>query len=158
MGKTLNNYILREIGTLSRTIHSQCDLKFKAYQLQKGQFIFLTRVCENPGINHIQLSNLLKVDKTTTTKAAQKLIAGGYLRQDKDDSDSRAYQLFPTQKAWEVYELVIAEENANIDLCFKNFTSDEIIQACQLVKRMSANLESLWSQKSVRSKEDGPIS
>jgi DNA-binding MarR family transcriptional regulator len=141
--KTLNNSILREIGTLSRTIHSKCDLKFKAYHLQKGQFIFLTRVCENPGINHIQLSNLLKVDKTTATKAVQKLIISGYLRKEKSDSDSRAYQLYPTPKALEIYELVIEEENANIDLCFNGFTSDEITQAYQFIKRMSDNVEAV---------------
>ena len=144
MIKALNNYILREIGSLSRAIHSKSDLQFKAYQLQKGQFVFLTRVCENPGINHIQLSNRLKVDKTTTTKAVQKLIVSGYLRKKKDATDSRAYQLFPTQKALAVYELVIAEENTNIDLCFKGFTVAEINQTYQLVKRMSNNIESVW--------------
>jgi DNA-binding MarR family transcriptional regulator len=144
MLKALNNYILREIGSLSRAIHSKSDLKFKAYHLQKGQFIFLTRVCENPAINHIQLSNLLKVDKTTTTKAVQKLITGGYLRKEKDNFDSRAYQLFPTQKALEIYELVIEEENANIDLCFKGFTACEINQVYQLVKKMNDNIESVW--------------
>lgn len=144
MIKTLTNTILREIGTLSRTIHSKSDLSFKAFHLQKGQFIFLTRVCENPGINHIQLSDLLKVDKTTTTKAVQKLIAGGYLHKQQDTSDNRAYQLYPTPKALQVYEVVIEEENANIDRCFKGFSADEIDQAHQLVKRMSANIESVW--------------
>lgn len=144
--KTLDNEILREIGTLSRAIHSKSDLQFKAYQLQKGQFIFLTRVCENPGINLIQLSNKLKVDKTTTTKAIQKLIAGGYLQKKKNDLDSRAYQLYPTHKALEVYDLVIEEENTNINLCFKDFTPEETTLAFQLVKRMSDNIETVWCE------------
>ena len=59
---------------LARSIQSISDVKFKEFNLQRGQFIFLTRVCENPGFNQIDLSNLLKVDKTTTTKAIQKLI------------------------------------------------------------------------------------
>ena len=65
----MNSDILREIGTLSRCIHFISDVKFKEISLQKGQFTFLTRICENQGINQIDLSNLLKVDKTTTTKA-----------------------------------------------------------------------------------------
>ncbi|WP_407928500.1 hypothetical protein [Clostridium guangxiense] len=67
-------HILRKIGTLSRCIHSISDIKFKGINLQKGQFTFLTRICENQGVNQIGLSKLLKVDKTTTTKAIQKII------------------------------------------------------------------------------------
>jgi DNA-binding MarR family transcriptional regulator len=120
------------------------DLKFKQYHLQKGQFIFLTRICENQGINYIQLSNMLRVDKTTTTKAVQKLIASGYIRKVQDESDSRAYKLYPTPKALEVYELVIEEENINIELCFTGFSTEEISIVYELVKRMSRNTESVW--------------
>ncbi|WP_376774609.1 MarR family winged helix-turn-helix transcriptional regulator [Clostridium thailandense] len=87
--KTLDSHILREIGTLFRCIHSISDIKFKEINLQKGQFIFLTRICENQGINQIDLSNLLKVDKTTTTKAIQKLIEAGYIEKKRDDNDKR---------------------------------------------------------------------
>jgi Transcriptional regulators len=142
--KQLNNEILREIGALSRTVHAKSDLKFKEYQLQKGQFIFLTRICENQGINYIQLSNMLRVDKTTTTKAVQKLIANGYIQKAQDESDNRAYKLYPTPKAMELYELVIEEENTNIGICFKDFSMEEMTMVYELVKRMSNNIESVW--------------
>ncbi len=104
----------------------------------------MTRVCENPGINQIQLSTLLKVDKTTTAKAAQKLSDAGYLRKERNPSDSRAFRLYPTAKALALYDRVIEEENQNIDLCFQGFSAAEIDQAGQLVRRMSANLEEVW--------------
>lgn len=135
---------MREIGSLSRTIHSKCDLKYKEYHLQKGQFIFLTRICESPGINQIQLSNILRVDKTTTAKAIQKLMQSGYVEKEKDDSDSRACKLYPAAKALHVYDMIIAEENDNIELCFQGFSLTEKAQACELVRRMSANLETVW--------------
>ena len=73
----LHNDLLRDIGTLARTIHYLHDLHFKELALQRGQFIFLTRICENTGINQNDLSLLLKVDKSTTAKAVQKLTAAG---------------------------------------------------------------------------------
>ncbi len=142
--RKLNDPILRDIGALSRAIHWKSDLKFKKYHLQKGQFIFLTRICESPGLNSIQLSSLLRVDKTTTTKAVQKLIAGGYLRKEQDESDSRAYKLYPTPKALDIYDSVIDEENINIGLCLKGFTPEETTMVCELVGRMSRNMESVW--------------
>ncbi|MEL7571186.1 MAG: MarR family transcriptional regulator [Eubacteriaceae bacterium] len=142
----LDSYILREIGALSRTIHSICDIKFKDHLLQKGQFIFLTRICEEPGISLFQLSILLRVDKTTTTKAIQKLISEGYINKQNDDIDRRIYKLFPTEKAMIVYRAVIEEENKHIAICFKDFTEDEKNQVYQLVKKMKENMEANWCE------------
>ena len=79
----LHNDLLRDIGTLARTIHYLHDLHFKELALQRGQFIFLTRICENTGINQNDLSLLLKVDKSTTAKAVQKLTAAGYINRQR---------------------------------------------------------------------------
>lgn len=143
----LTNDILREIGSLSRAIHSISDIKYKQLKLQKGQFTFLTRICENPGINFIDLSNMLKVDKTTTTKAVQKLIKIGYVDKVQDETDKRGYNLFPTQKSIEVYDLIIKEENRNIEVCLDKFTESEKMVINQLVKRMSKNIETDWKNK-----------
>lgn len=129
---------------LSRCIHSISDTKFKELDLQKGQFIFLSRVCENPGINHIDLSNLLKADKTTTTKAIQKLIDAGYIRKTRDALDKRMWRLYPEKRGSEIYPLVIEEENHNITVCFANFTDEEKESVLQLVKKMRENIESDW--------------
>lgn len=143
----LTNDILREIGTLSRAIHSISDIKYKELKLQKGQFTFLTRICENQGINFIDLSNILKVDKTTTTKAVQKLIEAGYVDKKQDENDKRGYKLFPTQKSLEVYDFIIEEENKNIEICLDGFTEEERIMINKLVKRMSQNIEEDWKNK-----------
>lgn len=143
----LTNDILREIGSLSRAIHSISDIKYKELKLQKGQFTFLTRICENPGINFVDLSNMLKVDKTTTTKAVQKLIEAGYVDKRQDETDKRVYKLFPTEKSLEVYNLIIKEENRNIEVCLGGFTKEEKIVINKLVKRMSKNIEEDWKNK-----------
>lgn len=143
----LTNDILREIGSLSRAIHSISDIKYKELKLQKGQFTFLTRICENPGINFIDLSNMLKVDKTTTTKAVQKLVKVGYVDKIQDETDKRGYNLFPTQKSLEVYDLIIKEENRNVKVCLDKFTESEKVVINQLVKRMSKNIETDWKNK-----------
>ena len=74
---------LRYVGALSRAINSTSDWKYKQFDLKKGQYLFITRICKNPGINFVELSNMLKVDKTTTTKAVQKLIELGYIKRNK---------------------------------------------------------------------------
>lgn len=139
---------------LSRCIHAISDTKFKRLDLQKGQFIFLTRVCENPGINHVELANLLKADKTTTTKAIQKLIDAGYIRKARDDQDKRMWRLYPEQKGLATYDLVIDEENHNIRVCFNQLTEEEKEQALYLVQKMRENVENDWKMRKTRSVED----
>ena len=142
--KNLECEILRQIGALSRAIHYISDEKYKEINLQKGQFIFLTRICENPGINLITLSNMLRVDKTTTTKAIQRLIDGGYVIKEKNEEDKRGYKLKPTQEAINIYDFVIEEENRNIKVCFKNFNEEEKTLATNFIKRMTENTEDDW--------------
>mgnify|MGYP000971730839 FL=1 len=142
----LNSDILREIGALSRCINSINDVKFKEINLQKGQFTFLTRICENHGINLIDLSNLLKVDKTTTTKAIQKLIEAGYIYKERDAVDKRIWRLYPMEKALEVYAFIIGEENRSIEICLNNFTSEEKELVNNLVKKMRENIENHWRE------------
>lgn len=107
--------------------------------------MFLTRVCENPGLNQIELSNLLKVDKTTT-KAIQKLIDEGYITKERDHSDKRMWRIFPTAQAHNIYQVIIDEENRNIDVCLSNFTEKEKEGVYDLVKRMSMNIEEEWNR------------
>jgi DNA-binding MarR family transcriptional regulator len=140
----LKNKILREVGALSRTINTLNDNKYKKFNIQKGQYIFLTRICENPGINLIQLTSILKVDKTTTTKATQKLIKEDYITKKINTYDKRISMLYPTEKALEIYNVIINEENRSIDICFKDFSENEKILAYQLVKKMQENIESGW--------------
>ena len=140
----LNNEILREVGALARCIHSINDIKYRKIKLQRGQFIFLTRVCENPGINMIDLSDILKVDKTTTTKAIQKLLEAGYVKKEHDCADKRMLNLFPTVKALEMYPLIIAEENRCIDVCFTGFSQEERRMSYSLLRRMRENVEQEW--------------
>lgn len=142
----LENEILREVGMLARCIQSISDIKFREIKLQRGQFVFLTRVCECPGINLIELSNILKVDKATTTKAIQKLINENYVFRERDNSDKRMWHLFPTLKAKEIYTYIIQEENRNIESCFKGFKSEERHSINQLIKRMRENIEQDWKE------------
>ncbi|MDQ0859004.1 hypothetical protein QFZ72_002483 [Bacillus sp. V2I10] len=42
--------ILREIGMIARALDSISNIEFKEYDLTKGQYLYLIRICENPGI------------------------------------------------------------------------------------------------------------
>ncbi len=44
--------ILREIGMIARALDSISNIEFKEYELTKGQYLYLVRICESPGRKH----------------------------------------------------------------------------------------------------------
>ena len=142
----LDSFILRETGMLARCIQSISDINFKELHLQKGQYIYLTRICENPGISLIDLATMLKVDKSSATKAIPKLEEAGYISKQRDDSDKRLWRLYPESTGLRVYEAVIKEENRNISVCFENFFDEEKAAALSFVSRMKENIEKDWKE------------
>lgn len=145
--KKLESKALRFVGTLARAINSKSDLKYKQIGLQKGQYMFLTRICENPKINLANLTEMVKVDKTTTTKAVQKLIDLGYISKEQSKKDKRNFELIATDKGLEIYKVIIKEEEKHLEISFNDFSDEEVEMATNLIERMSKNIEEYWSDK-----------
>ncbi len=146
MIRDIEKLILREIGAVSRCIYSIGDIKYKDKNLQRGQFIFLLRICENQGINLIELSNLMKVDKTTSTKAVQKLINEGYLEKKEDSLDRRVWRVYPTLKGQEVYRYIAHEEEKSSEIYYKDFSKKEKEDLFILLEKMKKNIEGTWNE------------
>ncbi|MDT4759288.1 helix-turn-helix domain-containing protein [Lactiplantibacillus plantarum] len=65
---------LRLMGTLSRIVTNEGNQRFAKYGLNNNQFIYLIRICEQPGLFFSQLADQMKMDRTTNYRAVQNLI------------------------------------------------------------------------------------
>ncbi|MCM1989466.1 MarR family winged helix-turn-helix transcriptional regulator [Oceanirhabdus seepicola] len=140
----MDYFILREIGMVARCVNSISDIEFREISLEKGQYLFLVRICENPGINQERLSNMLKVDKTTTAKAVKKLILKGYIIKEQSEKDKRSFKLYPNEKAKEIYEFLRKEEDYTTKNALKDFSDEEKEIAYKLLNKMRLNIEKDW--------------
>lgn len=88
----------KHISTIYR--HQQIILnhELNPYGIGSGQYIFLIRIHDHEGINQKDLSKLIQIDKTTTTKAVKKLEDEGYIYRQPDPSDKRYNNLYLTEK------------------------------------------------------------
>lgn len=57
------------------------------------------RLYREDGVNQESLSDYLKIDKGTTTRAIQKLADEGYVFRQRDEKDRRSYRIFLSEKA-----------------------------------------------------------
>ncbi|BBP87512.1 hypothetical protein BsIDN1_11300 [Bacillus safensis] len=75
--------ILREIGVIARALDSISNIEFKEYDLTKGQYLYLVRICEEPGIIQEKLAEMIKVDRTTAARAIKKLELHGFIEKKR---------------------------------------------------------------------------
>jgi len=141
---SMNYKTMREIGMIARCIQTMTDNDYKAMNLEKGQFLFVARVCENPGISQERLSYMLKVDKTTTAKAIKKLIIKDYIYKKQNKNDKRAFELYPTEQAQNIYGSIREIENNATEIALNTLTETEQELVYELLKKIRFSINKEW--------------
>lgn len=136
--------ILREIGMIARALDSISNIEFKEYNLTKGQYLYLVRIYENPGIIQEKLSELIKVDRTTVARAVKKLELNGFIRKVNDKHNKKIKKLYPTKKGKNIYPAIKKENDYSERIAIEGFSKKEIEIATQLLQKMRENIEQDW--------------
>jgi DNA-binding MarR family transcriptional regulator len=136
--------ILREIGMIARALDSISNIGFKEYDLTKGQYLYLVRICENPGIIQEKLAEMIKVDRTTAARAIKKLEIQGFIKRRDDDINKKIKKLYPTEKGEKVYPFLKREGDHSNKIALSGFTKEETDILHILLQRVRKNIEVDW--------------
>ena len=136
--------ILREIGMIARALDSISNIEFKEYALTKGQYLYLVRICENPGIIQEKLAEMIKVDRTTAARAIKKLEINGFIEKNDDEYNQKIKKLFPTEKGNTVYPFLKKENDHSNKVALKGFSEVEMETIFNLLQRVRKNVEVDW--------------
>ncbi|UPH48370.1 MarR family winged helix-turn-helix transcriptional regulator [Listeria innocua] len=136
--------ILRDIGVIARAFESISNIEFKELNLAKGQFIYLVRICENQGIIQEKLVDILKIDRTTASRAIKNLEKNGLIIKKQDKNNKKNKLLFPTEKGQQLYPLIIRENEYSNAVALKGFTEVEINMLADALKKVKGNIADDW--------------
>lgn len=136
--------IMRKIGIIARCYQTISDIEFKEIGLEKGQYILMVRISENPGMSQEELSNMIKVDRTTVAKAIKKLVEKGYVEKHVDVNDRRVWKLYVTKKGSEIYDFLKVEEQYTTSITLQDFSDDEKKLLSELLEKACLNIENDW--------------
>ena len=136
--------ILREIGMIARALDSISNIEFKEYELTKGQYLYLVRIYENPGIIQEKLSEMIKVDRTTAARAIKKLEMNGFIEKKEDEHNKKIKKLFPTEKGKNVYPFIKRENDYSNTVALEGFSETEAETISNLLQRVRKNIEKDW--------------
>ncbi|MED3911963.1 MarR family winged helix-turn-helix transcriptional regulator [Peribacillus simplex] len=138
------NEILREIGMIARALDSISNIEFQEYDLTKGQYLYLVRICENPGIFQEKLTEMIKVDRTTAARAIKKLEISGFIEKKEDKHNKKIKKLFPTEKGKNVYPFIKRENDYSNFVSLEGFSEREVETIFNLLQRVRKNIEKDW--------------
>jgi DNA-binding MarR family transcriptional regulator len=136
--------ILREIGMIARALDSISNIEFKEYDLTKGQYLYVVRICENPGIIQEKLAEMIKVDRTTAARAIKKLEMNGFIEKKEDQQNKKIKKLFPTEKGKNVYPFIKKENDYSNNIALAGFSEREVETIFTLLQRVRKNVEKDW--------------
>ncbi|MCM3129592.1 MarR family winged helix-turn-helix transcriptional regulator [Paenibacillus provencensis] len=136
--------ILREIGMIARALDSISNIEFKEYDLTKGQYLYLVRICEKPGIIQEKLAEMIKVDRTTAARAIKKLETNGFIEKKEDEHNKKIKKLFPTEKGMTVYPFIKRENDYSNNVALEGFSEKETEIMHNFLQRIRKNIETDW--------------
>lgn len=136
--------ILREIGMIARALDSISNIEFKEFDLTKGQYLYLVRICENPGIIQEKLAEMIKVDRTTAARAIKNLEMNGFIEKRDDEHNKKIKRLFPTEEGLRVFPFIKRENDYSNSVALVGFSESETETIFHLLQRVRKNVEVDW--------------
>lgn len=137
--------VLRDIGKITRALDSIANIEFKEYQLSKGQYLYLIRIFENPGIIPDRLAEMIKVDRTTAARAIKKLEEKGFIRKEADDVNKKIRRLFVTEDGAKLVPIIQLENQYSNQIALQNLSKKEIEAFSKALKIVAATIDEEWS-------------
>lgn len=124
------------LGKAYQKAHGDFKKRLKAFGLTNMQHLVLEGLWYEEGMTAAELGKVLILDKATLSGVLERLKDGGWIVKKQDPDDKRVYRLFPSQKANDMKERLIAVRRlANEDL-LAGFKPEEQI----LLKRFLRDL------------------
>lgn len=136
--------ILRSIGVIARSLDSISNIEFKEIELTKGQYLYVVRIGENPGIILEDLANIIKIDKATASRALQKLEKNGFIERKNDEINKKIKKLYLSEKGKEIYPFIKRENEYSNNKALQGLTNAEKDQIKKLLSKVQKNIESDW--------------
>ena len=144
----MNRNELREITRtmldISRCLDGIREGQFVKFGLTRGQHSFLTRICENPGINQEELSFLLKVDKSTTAKAIKKLVEQEFVMKKRPPLNRREWILFATPLGSETNQQMESLVFEPVKILYTGISDEDLKQFHNILCQIDENIVPVW--------------
>jgi DNA-binding MarR family transcriptional regulator len=96
------------------------------FKLSVPRFYTLYHIYNHPGVNYIDLTDLLLCTKSNTTRIVRSLQKEGLIDRKNHPDDGRSFQLFLTDAGKDLFERIYPQYLAHINWLMSHFTDAEL--------------------------------
>ncbi|MGM0124569.1 hypothetical protein IGI37_001947 [Enterococcus sp. AZ194] len=136
--------ILREIGVIARALDSIANIEFKEFELTRGQYVYLVRIYENKGIIPEQLAEMIKVDRSTASRAIQRLVEKGFVEKVMDEENKKIIHLQTTAKGNDRAVFILRENEHSKKAALDGLPAKEQKELYRLLQKVKENVNEDW--------------
>ena len=136
--------ILRQIGTIARALDSIANIEFKEMQLNRGQYLCLARIKENPGIISDHLAGMLNVDRTTAARSIKKLEQNQLIRKENDQQNKKIKHLFVTELGDKLAARIEKENAYSNEIVLTGLDQKQRTELAALLQIVEKNASENW--------------
>lgn len=136
--------ILRQIGTIARALDSIANIEFKEMQLNRGQYLYLARIKENPGIISDHLAGMLNVDRTTAARSIKKLEQNQLIRKENDQQNKKIKHLFVTELGDKLAARIEKENAYSNEIVLTGLDQKQRTELAALLQIVEKNASEKW--------------
>ncbi len=127
------------VNRIYRYTQAYTNEVLEKYRLGSGTYPFLLSLWVQEGVNQNQISKELNIDKAMSARAIKRLIELGYIKKVDDRKDSRAFNLYLTEKARAVVPAVKDELRVWNEMITEGLDEDGKEQVIDLLGRILEN-------------------
>jgi DNA-binding MarR family transcriptional regulator len=113
----------------------------KEYGLSGPTYGFLFFLLNKDGITEKEITDLMLVDKATTTRAVSRLVKEGYVRKQGDPADKRVQRIHITKKASSLKPRLRQVKKDWMELVLGDLDESERTMLMELLTRIEDNLQ-----------------
>ena len=138
----VDEQISRTLGCIHRGWRAYLARRLEPLGIGAGTAMFFMAIMNHEGSSQEEIASFLLMDKTTTTRAIQKLVKGGYITRRRDPHDARVWRLFLSPAGRRLVPILRKERRHLATLLFKDFSDEEKNSFHAFLLRMANNLGS----------------
>jgi DNA-binding MarR family transcriptional regulator len=129
------------IGELSRAAQVFFQYKFKEYSIGHAQVRTLHFIAHNDGISQVELTEYLKLDKSSVTSQLTTLEKNGYIIRNVSPNDARVRTIHITEKTREILSSLKNVFASWTHTLLTNFSDEEKTDIFILLNKMQENAQ-----------------
>lgn len=139
----MKRHLMRSINTISRCAALYRDSHLAGCGLTGWQAPYLPEICSAPGITQDQLALRLHVNRSNVTRQLALLEQNGFVTRRRSESDRRAVEVYPTQKAQDSLPAVREVYRSWREQLFCGLSAAERDQLELLLERLARRAEDI---------------